>query len=48
MTWVGWLGIGIAVAVAAFDWFLVMGANPRKWKGGDIEDIDSEYRKERR
>lgn len=48
MTWVGWLVVGVAVAGFVIDWLVVMGADPRRWKGGDIEDIDSEYRKERR
>ena len=39
MRWV----IGAAVVLIVlfvFDWLLVMGADPRKWKGGDKDDFD--------
>ena len=34
-----WVVIGVAV-LFIIDWFIVMGADPRKWKGGDKDDFD--------
>ena len=34
-----WVVIGVA-ALFIIDWFIVMGAGPRKWKGGDKDDFD--------
>ena len=35
MAWWVWLIIGVAAVSIAVDWLIVMGADPRKWKGGD-------------
>ena len=37
MAWWTWVLIVLAVAVLAADWLIVMGTNPRRWKGGDKE-----------
>ena len=37
MAWWTWVLIVLAVAVLAADWLIVMGADPRKWKGGRRE-----------
>ena len=34
MTWIGWLAAGLIVAMLVLDWLIVMGADPKKWKGG--------------
>ena len=34
MSWIGWAAIGLAVAIFVIDWLIVMGSDPRKWKGG--------------
>ena len=35
MAWWVWTLISGAVAVLVVDWLIVMGADPRKWKGGE-------------
>ena len=37
MAWWVYVLIVLAVAVLAADWLIVMGADPRKWKGGRRE-----------
>ena len=37
MAWWTWVLIVVAVAVMAVDWLIVLGTNPRKWKGGKDE-----------
>ena len=37
MAWWVWVLIVLAVAVMAVDWLIVMGINPRRWKGGRRE-----------
>ena len=34
LAWWVWALIGIAAALLIMDWIIVMGADPRKWKGG--------------
>ena len=34
MNWWTWVIIGIVIAFLVIDWIIVMGTNPRKWKGG--------------
>ena len=34
MTWIGWLAIGLMAAILVLDWLIVMGTDPKKWKGG--------------
>ena len=34
MKWYDWVILGIFVAALVVDWFIVMGANPKHWKGG--------------
>lgn len=43
LTW--WIVIGLFVLVWIIDWFIVMGPNPKKWKGGDKDEIDRTDRK---
>ena len=33
MEWWIWAAIGAAVVMLAIDWLIVMGADPKKWKG---------------
>ena len=35
MEWWIWMLIAIAALFFILDWIIVMGADPRKWKGGD-------------
>ena len=37
MAWWTWVLIVLAVAVLTADWLIVMGTNPRRWKGGKEE-----------
>ena len=37
MHWIWITGIVLAVIVA-LDWLIVLGANPRRWKGGDKDE----------
>ena len=32
--WWAWMIIGIIIVFMAVDWVVVMGADPRRWKGG--------------
>lgn len=34
MTWWIWAAVGVTVAILVIDWLIVMGADPRRWKGG--------------
>ena len=34
MTGIGWIILGIIALALAASWVIVMGADPRKWKGG--------------
>lgn len=34
MTWWIWAVVGVTAAGMIIDWLIVMGADPRKWKGG--------------
>lgn len=34
MTWIGWLAVGLIAAVFILDWVIVMGTDPKRWKGG--------------
>ena len=38
MAWYWWAAIVIAVCVLVADWLIVMGADPRKWKGGGWDE----------
>ena len=40
MSVAGWIVIGVMTVIGIIDWLIVMGANPRKWKGGDIDERD--------
>lgn len=42
MSIAGWIVIGVMVAIGIADWLIVMGADPRRWKGGDVDDGDME------
>lgn len=35
MDWWIWVVISAATIMLAIDWMIVMGKDPRKWKGGD-------------
>ena len=38
------LAVAAAAAFFAVDWLIVMGADPRKWKGGDDpDDFDDRF-----
>jgi hypothetical protein len=32
--WMVWIIIGAIIAALIIDWFIVMGPDPKKWKGG--------------
>jgi hypothetical protein len=34
MSWTAWVIIGAITAALIIDWFIVMGFDPKKWKGG--------------
>lgn len=34
MTLIGWIGIGVIIACFVINAVIVMGPDPRKWKGG--------------
>lgn len=34
MTLAGWIVIGLIAALLVLDWLIVMGTDPRRWKGG--------------
>ena len=34
MPWWVWVIIGVVAVFMAVDWIVVMGADPRRWKGG--------------
>ena len=34
MNWTEWIIIGAIIAALIIDWFIVMGPDPKKWKGG--------------
>ena len=34
MTWIGWTVAGVVLAFLVLDWLIVMGTDPKKWKGG--------------
>ena len=38
MAWWIWVLIGVGVLLMIVDWLIVMGADPRNWKGGIKED----------
>ena len=40
MSVAGWIVIGVMVVIGVADWIIVMGTDPRKWKGGDCNDGD--------
>jgi hypothetical protein len=40
VAWWVWVLIGAAAVLLIADWLIVMGADPRKWKGG----MKDEYR----
>ena len=44
MEWWIWALIGSAVLLIIVDWIIVMGADPRKWKGGMREYEHGEIR----
>ena len=33
MSWIWWVAIILGVAMLVIDWIIVMGADPRRWKG---------------
>lgn len=37
MDWWIWAVIGVVAVMVVIDWFIIMGKDPRKWKGGDKE-----------
>lgn len=37
MSWWGWCLVAAAIVVLIADWLIVMGADPKKWKGGRRE-----------
>jgi hypothetical protein len=38
MTWEIWTVIGVVAVLFIFDWLIVMGINPKKWKGGKKDE----------
>lgn len=40
-----WVVIIIAVIMLAVDWVIVMGRDPRKWKGGEKDGRQYYYRR---
>jgi len=44
MSWWVWTLIGGAAVLLIVDWIIVMGVNPREWKGGMREYEHSEIR----
>ena len=46
MAWWVWVLIGGAGVLLIVDWLIVMGADPRKWKGGMREYEHSGIRRE--
>ena len=38
MTWIGWTVIGVVVVCIVIDWLIVMGTNPKRWKGGEKDE----------
>ena len=38
MPWWLWLVIILTVIFLIVDWFIIMGADPRQWKGGNKHD----------
>ena len=38
MEWWIWTAVGVAAVMLLIDWMIVMGVNPRKWKGGGNKD----------
>ena len=38
MTWIGWTVIGVVVVLIIIDWLIVMGTNPKNWKGGEKDE----------
>ena len=41
-TW-GWIAIIAVVAMIILSWLLVMGPDPRKWRGGDIPEEERKH-----
>ena len=37
MEWWIWVAIAVAAVMLAINWIIVMGMDPRKWKGGKNE-----------
>ena len=37
MSWISWAIIAVIVVMLIIDWLIVMGKNPKKWKGGHDE-----------
>lgn len=33
MPWWGWVIIGVMAVCTAVDWIVIMGVNPRRWRG---------------
>ena len=44
MDWLVWVLIGSAFLLLLVDWFIVMGPDPKKWKGGIRKDEHSKKR----
>ena len=43
-----WVLLGVAVVFGTIDWFIVMGKNPKNWKGGKKDgDVETHRRDER-
>ena len=40
MSLAGWIVIGVMAVMFVVDWLIVMGTNPRRWKGGDRDESD--------
>lgn len=45
MSVAGWIVIGVMVTIGVIDWVIVMGTNPRNWKGGEKHDSRRTNRK---
>jgi hypothetical protein len=38
MTWWIWAAVGVMAAILMIDWLIVMGKDPRGWKGGKKDE----------
>ena len=42
MSWVFWISVGIYVLILIVNWIIVMGRDPKKWKGGTKDGKENE------